>query len=102
MTPVPRKPINRQKIFDFLLENPNQTFSPLQLSSILNMPNSSARNELRILLSNKQVEKYNNPFGVGHLDYFTNDAIITKAHRKYQCKIYDKTYRQKKRDEKNQ
>ena len=97
-----RKPINRQKILDFLLDNPNQTFSPLVLSSILNIPNSSARNELRNLLSNNQVEKYNNPTGVGHLDYFTNDAIITKEWRKTQCKVYDKTYRDKKRDEKNQ
>jgi len=95
---------NRQNILDFLYENQNQTFSPIILSSILNIPNSSVRNELANLLYGKMVEKYDNPFGIGHLDYYTNDIIldkhldtVKKEQRKINCKKYDQTYREKKR-----
>lgn len=98
---------NRSKIFDFLYENKNQTFSPVFLSSLLNIPNSSVRNELGNLKRFGQVEVLNNPFDVGHLDYYTNDIIIKnwvdglkKEKRRLQCKLADKKYRAKLREQK--
>lgn len=97
-------PNNRNKIRKFLYENSNQCFSPVILSSILQIPNSSVRNELQVLLRMKHVEINNNPFGADHLNYYTNDSILQsaidadkKATRRLKCRQYDKTYRDNKR-----
>jgi|APSaa5957512535_1039671.scaffolds.fasta_scaffold13954_7 hypothetical protein len=88
---------NRNKIRKFLFDNENQCFSPVYLSSILNIPNGSVRRELAALLKDKQVEQNNNPFGIDHLNYYTNSIILKTAIRKAKCKIYDKTYRMNKK-----
>ena len=102
-------PNNRNKIRKFLYENSNQCFSPVTLSSILNIPNSSVRNELQVLLRIKHVEINNNPFGEDHLNYYTNESILqaaidadNKATRRLKCREYDKTYRLKKKLDSNE
>ena len=66
----------KEKVFNFLYENQNKSFTPYYVSIITLIPNASVRRIMKELKSEKRIIQNEKPITPGNSEYYTNDLII--------------------------